>query len=99
AVCQGHTLDGGPGDDTISYGRSDAPMHVQLGGTGGPPGCATPDQIPIQNENLEGSDGPDVLIGDSGPNSFLGHLGADTFIGKGGNDFIDAVDGNQDKAN
>ena len=39
-----------------------------------------------------------MLIGDNGDNSFLGHLGADTFIGKGGNDFIDAVDGQRDKA-
>jgi Ca2+-binding RTX toxin-like protein len=97
AVCQGHTFSGGPGDDTVSYGRSDAALRVQLGGTGGPAGCATPDHVEADNESLEGSDGPDVLIGDNGPNSFLGHLGADTFIGKGGDDFIDAVDGHRDK--
>jgi len=96
-VCQGHLLDGGPGNDTVSYGRSNAAMHVQLGGTGAPPGCGTPDQLFGNNESLEGSDGPDVLIGDGGPNSFLGHLGADTFIGKGGDDFIDALDGHHDK--
>ena len=28
----------------------------------------------------------------------LGHLGADTFIAKGGDDFIDAADGQHDKA-
>ena len=39
-----------------------------------------------------------MLIGDNGDNSFLGHLGADTFFGKGGDDFIDAVDGQRDKA-
>jgi Ca2+-binding RTX toxin-like protein len=65
---------------------------------GGPAGCASPDQIGSDNESLEGSDGPDVLIGDNGDNSFLGHLGADTFIGKGGSDFIDAVDGKRDKS-
>ena len=32
ATCQGHTFDGGPGDDTVSYGRSDAAMRIQLGG-------------------------------------------------------------------
>jgi Ca2+-binding RTX toxin-like protein len=98
AVCQGHTYDGGPGDDTVSYGRSNAALTVELGGTGGPSGCGNPDQVGSSNESLEGSDGPDVLIGDSGANSFLGHLGADTFIGKGGDDFIDAVDGKQDKS-
>ena len=96
-VCQGHTFDGGSGEDTVSYARSDAHMRVTLGGTGGPPGCGTPDQVLGNNESLEGSDGPDVLIGDNGDNSFLGHLGADTFIGKGGNDFIDAIDGQRDK--
>ena len=50
------------------------------------------------NEDLEGSDGPDVLIGDNGANSLFGHLGADTFIGKGGNDSIEAIDGHRDKA-
>ncbi len=56
-VCQGHTFDGGAGQDTVSYARS-TPCAVDLGGTGGPPGCATPDQIHADNENLEGSDGP-----------------------------------------
>ena len=49
------------------------------------------------NESLEGSDGPDVLIGDNDDNSLLGHLGADTFIGKGGDDFIEALDGQRDQ--
>jgi len=98
AVCQGHTYSGGPGEDTVSYGRSKANMTVQLGGTGAPPGCGTPDKVLADNESLEGSDGPDVLIGDSGPNGLLGHLGADTFIGKGGADTIEAVDGRRDKS-
>ena len=98
AVCQGHRFDGGAGEDTVSYARSNAGLRITLGGTGGPAGCGNPDQILGNNESLEGSDGPDVLIGDNGDNSMLGHLGADTFIGKGGNDFIDAIDGQHDKA-
>ncbi len=99
ATCQGHTFDGGPGNDTVSYARSSGvAMSMALGGTGGPiHGCGSPDKILGDNESLEGSDGPDLMIGDNGPNSFLGHLGADTFIGKGGDDFIDAVDGKRDK--
>ena len=96
-TCQGHTYDGGPGNDTVSYARSNDSLRVELGGTGGPPGCGNPDHVLGNNESLEGSDGPDVLIGDNGDNSLLGHLGADTFIGKGGNDFIDAADGHRDK--
>jgi Ca2+-binding RTX toxin-like protein len=98
AVCQGHSYSGGPGDDTVSYGRSNASLTVTLGGTGGPAGCGNPDRIGADNESLEGSDGPDVLIGDGGQNSFMGHLGADTFVGKGGSDFIDAVDGKRDRS-
>lgn len=97
AVCQGHTYDGGSGSDTVSYGRSNAALRVELGGTGGPAGCGSPDHVLGDNDSLEGSDGPDVLVGDGGPNSFLGHLGADSFVGKGGNDFIDAADGRRDK--
>jgi Ca2+-binding RTX toxin-like protein len=97
ATCQGHTYDGGTGNDTVSYARSNAALNVTLGGTGGPAGCATPDRVLADNESLEGSDGPDVLTGDNKDNSLLGHLGADTFIGKGGSDFIDALDGQRDK--
>src|SRR6188472_338181 len=98
AVCQGHTYNGGPGDDTVSYGRSNADLTVELGGTGGPAGCGSPDRVFGDNESLEGSDGPDVLIGDNSANSMMGHLGADTFIAKGGDDTIDAVDGQRDRS-
>jgi len=98
AVCQGHAYSGGPGEDTVSYGRSNAHMRVQLHGTGGPPGCGNADRVLGDNEDLEGSDGPDVLVGDNRANGMLGHLGADTFLGKGGNDSIEAIDGHRDKA-
>jgi hypothetical protein len=71
-------------------------VRVELGGTGGPVGCATPDKI-ISMESLEGSNQDDILIGDNGPNGFMGHIGADTFIGKGGGDYIDASEGDRDK--
>jgi Ca2+-binding RTX toxin-like protein len=96
-TCQGQKFDGGPGEDTVSYARSKDNMRVELGGTGGPPGCGNPDQVLSDNESLEGSDGPDVLIGDNGDNGLMGHIGADVFIGKGGNDFIEALDGERDK--
>ena len=96
-TCQGHNYDGGSGDDTVSYARSNDNLRIELGGTGGPAGCGNPDRILPNNESLEGSDGPDVLIGDGGDNSMMGHLGADVFLGKGGDDFIDAIDGQRDK--
>jgi Ca2+-binding RTX toxin-like protein len=96
-TCQGHTYDGGTGEDTVSYARSKDNLRVALGGTGGPPGCGNPDQVLGDNESLEGSDGPDVLVGDNGDNSIMGHIGSDTLIGKGGSDFIEALDGQHDK--
>ncbi len=95
-TCQGHRYDGGAGVDTVSYARSNDALRVTLGGTGGPAGCATPDQVLASNESLEGSQGPDVLIGDNGPNSIMGHGGADVLIGRGGADYLDAADGERD---
>ena len=46
ATCQGHTFDGGSGQDTVSYARSNDNLRITLGGTGGPPGCATPRRSP-----------------------------------------------------
>jgi Ca2+-binding RTX toxin-like protein len=96
-TCQGHVYDGGSGEDTVSYARSNDNMRVTLGGTGGPAGCGNPDQVLGDNESLEGSDGPDILTGDGGSNSIMGHLGKDTLIGKGGSDFFEAADGQRDK--
>jgi Ca2+-binding RTX toxin-like protein len=96
-TCQGHVYDGGAGEDTVSYARSKDNLRVTLGGSGGPPGCGNDDQVLAVNESLEGSDGPDVLVGDGDENSIMGHLGADVLVGKAGSDFIDAADGQRDK--
>ena len=96
-TCQGHLYDGGPGEDTVSYARSRDNLRVTLGGSGGPAGCGNDDKVLDSNESLEGSDGPDVLVGDNGDNSIMGHLGRDTLIGKGGDDFFEALDGQRDK--
>jgi Ca2+-binding RTX toxin-like protein len=99
ATCQGHSFDGGPGTDTVSYARTTGTaMKMALGGQGGPAsGCSNLDRILASNDALEGSQGPDVLIGDSGNNTFLGQSGADAIDGKGGRDYIDAADGERDK--
>jgi Ca2+-binding RTX toxin-like protein len=96
-TCQGHRFDGGAGEDTVSYARSNDNLRITLNGTGGPEGCGNLDQVLGNNESLEGSDGNDVLTGDNGENSLMGHLGADTFFSRGGDDFIDAADGQHDK--
>jgi hypothetical protein len=45
---------------------------------------------------MEGSFGPDVLIGNGRPNAILGQPGKDVFVGNGGDDVIDARDGVKD---
>jgi Ca2+-binding RTX toxin-like protein len=45
---------------------------------------------------MEGSFGPDILIGNAKANAMLGQPGRDTFIGNGGDDVIDARDGVKD---
>jgi Ca2+-binding RTX toxin-like protein len=99
APCQGHRFDGGSGLDTVSYARTKAPgvLSMTLGGSGGPAGCGTPDQILSTNEDLEGSEGPDKMVGDTGNNTLFGHGGADIFMGKGGSDTIEAIDDEKDK--
>ena len=48
------------------------------------------------DEDMEGSFGPDILIGNHKGNAMLGQPGKDIFIGNGGDDVIDARDGVKD---
>jgi Ca2+-binding RTX toxin-like protein len=94
-VCEGHTYEGGPGVDTVSYARANAGVRVSVLGVAEAANCGLADHL-LDAESLEGSDSDDVLIGDEGRNSLLGHKGADTLIAKGGQDYVDANDGQRD---
>lgn len=103
-VCQGHRLDGGPGQDNASWAQvgvkgGDFRMKMTIGGSGGPISlCGSDlDKVSSNIESLEGSRLDDILIGDSGSNSFFGQSGADSFLGNGGKDFIDARDDERDR--
>ena len=62
------------------------------------PAAATPTASLADNEDLEGSDGPDVLDRRQRRRTVSSVTsGADTFLGKGGNDSIEAIDGQHDK--
>ena len=56
------------------------------------PGCHHVHISPT-DEDMEGSFGPDILIGNGRANAMLGQPGKDIFIGNGGDDVIDARDG------
>ena len=96
-TCQGHIYDGGSGEDTVSYARSKDNLRVTLGGSGGPPGCGNADQVLGNNESLEGSDGPDVLVGDNGDNSIMGHIGATPSSARAATTSSKPLDGQRDK--
>jgi Ca2+-binding RTX toxin-like protein len=91
--CEGHRLGGGPGIDSASFSRlyyrnRGTGMRVELGGKAVTRGgrCARPDRILRSVESLEGSWGPDLLIGDGGANTLLGRAGNDLLLGRGGDD-------------
>jgi Ca2+-binding RTX toxin-like protein len=111
SICDGETLSGGPslpGDrDNASWAKLEGggvDARLDLGivgqvGEGESPVCPTgaPDNL-VGIEDLEGSNGDDVLYGDGNANQLLGHRGADTYRALGGNDLILANSGSADKA-
>jgi Ca2+-binding RTX toxin-like protein len=73
--CDGDVFDGGPGEDDANFFRFTPGVNAEIGGpvtrAGSP---CTPGHVDSSVEQLEGSPGPDVLIG--------GHR--DSLIGHGG---------------
>jgi Ca2+-binding RTX toxin-like protein len=100
--CAGGALVGGGGRDDASFAETGGhpgvlvvsfPKHSAW--IDAIPGCHHVHLSPT-DEDMEGSFGPDVLIGNSKANAMLGQPGKDVFIGNGGNDVIDARDGEAD---
>ncbi len=104
AVCEGDLLDAGEGNDNANWANFDHPVALDLGrgvaeliGPGGQPGCEGAPPTALQGlEDLEGTDGNDLLIGDSGSNQLLGRPGADSYFAAAGNDSILANSGDSD---
>jgi Ca2+-binding RTX toxin-like protein len=106
SVCDGERILGGPGRDNASWARfKEGGAYADLGsGVGGRPaadqtlGCGgEPADSLVEVEDLEGSEGADVLIGDSGPNQMLGRTGSDTFLAGAGEDSILANSADADR--
>jgi len=93
--CDGDVYKGGPGNDNANFFRFTPGVHAQIGGKatrkGG--GC-TPGRVFGSVESLEGSPGPDTLIGDNGGNGLVGGRGNDVLLGRGGPDYIEGGPGN-----
>jgi len=89
---QGDLLDGGAGNDTLSYTRSGAAVTADLGLNVFSGGDAEGDRV-LNMENLEGSAYADILGGDAGNNVLSGGNGNDVLRGRGGADVLRGGDG------
>ena len=99
--CDGGRIVGGPGRNDVSF----AELPIQPGilyaslarGIAYVKGVANCHPLRISGaEDLEGSFGPDILIGNHRGNHIIGWPGADQIFGDGGPDVIDARDGERD---
>ena len=106
SVCDGERIVGGPGRDNASWARfKESGAYADLGsGVAGRPAadqtldCGGEPTDSLQEvEDLEGSEGADVLIGDSGPNQLLGRTGSDAFFAGAGEDSILANSADADR--
>jgi hypothetical protein len=90
--CGGDLFVGGPGaNDSVSFARvRNEGVHVEakIGGAVSDPDVAacTPGRIARDTEKIEGSPGPDVLVGNAAANTLLGRGGSDRLDGRGGPD-------------
>ena len=90
--CNGDLFDGGPGEnDSASFARvRNGGIHVRatIGGAVLDPeiGSCNAGRIEPSDQKIEGSPGPDILIGDDAPNTLLGRGGNDVLDGRGGFD-------------
>ncbi|MCQ0988718.1 beta strand repeat-containing protein [Jiella marina] len=85
------TVDGGEGNDTVSYEGSGPDLVIDLA-AGTSTGRGTDTLISI--ENATGGGGADTIFGDDGANVLIGNNGADTLDGRGGDDTLDGGNGN-----
>jgi Ca2+-binding RTX toxin-like protein len=102
--CAGGGLVGGGGRDDASFAETgyhpgllivSFPRHSAW--VTAIPGCHHVHISPT-DEDMEGSFGPDILIGNHRKNAILGQPGKDVFVGNGGDDVIDARDGVKDRS-
>jgi Ca2+-binding RTX toxin-like protein len=106
-ICDGTSIQGGPGRDNASWtklkegveARLDEGLAGEPGGPNGTPKCNSGAFDALgEIEDLEGSAFNDTFIGNGEANQLLGHLGADSYFALAGNDTILANAGDNDAA-
>jgi hypothetical protein len=85
-------LVGGSGRDGVSYGYSELPVRLSIGGGADDGAASEGDEIREDVEDLVGGGRADVLVGDDGPNRLEGAYGRDVMLGGGGPDRLYAID-------
>ena len=88
-------LDGGAGNDTVSYAQRTASVAVNIGDDRPDGGRGEGDRL-TGIESIIGGSGDDRLIGDRRPNVIHGGGGHDRVIGRGGDDALAADAGTVD---
>jgi Ca2+-binding RTX toxin-like protein len=106
SICDHELIAGGEGRDNSSWARfggAGVAARLDQGRAGEPdgegvecPGGASEADTMQSIEDLEGSNGADVLFGDSGPNQLLGHAGPDVYRAGPGEDSLLANSGDSD---
>jgi Ca2+-binding RTX toxin-like protein len=93
--CDGDLYRGGPGNDNANFSRFTPGVRARIGGkaTRGGDACS-PGRVLSSVESLEGSPGPDTLIGDNRANGLNGRNGNDVLLGRAGPDYIEGGPGN-----
>ena len=93
--CDGDVFDGGSGNDNANFFRFTPGVSAQIGGAVSRDGGAcNPGRIDRSVEALEGSPGPDRMIGSSNGDSLIGKGGNDQLFGRAGNYTLSGGPGN-----
>jgi len=86
-------IEGGDGQDTVSYAESSAGVKINLTNQKSSGGDADGDSL-TSIEHVVGSSHDDVLVGDAGANMLSGGAGSDRLNGRDGDDLLFGGDGN-----
>lgn len=89
-----NVLDGGAGNDTLSYRYATQGINASLAASGAQATGGSGSDTLLGFENLNGSQYNDTLIGNSAANKLSGDLGNDTLDGGAGADQMIGGDGN-----
>jgi Ca2+-binding RTX toxin-like protein len=87
--------DGGDGD-TVSYASRSTPVFASIDGVANDGGSGEGDNIVTDVENLNGSQGNDLLTGNASANILSGNSGNNALAGLGNNDALHGGDGLDD---